>query len=351
MLDILIVDDEQEIVKALKSILDKKGYNVRFAHNGKDALEIVKEHRPHLVFLDIRMPLMSGLTVLRNIRDYDRSIKVIMVTAFGTKEIVGEALRLGAVDFIKKPFTKEYLNHEVMAKVSAQLFEDLRKEVDEKNGLINQLEHLTERVSRNFYQTVMSLATALEARDTYTHGHSERVETYSKLIAKELKNNKDFSINREFIENLHIESRLHDIGKIAIPDTILNKKGKLTDEEYDEIKRHPGESARILAPLDNIKENIEVIYSHHERIDGTGYPNCKAGKKIPLRARIIAVADAFDAMTSNRPYRNAMSNEAAFRELNKQKDTQFDAMIVDAFSHSFNKKAEMSHKEEVVMNS
>ena len=243
MIDILIVDDEQEIVKALKRIFDQKGYNVRFAHNGRDALTIVKKHRPHLVFLDIRMPLMSGLTVLRNIRDHDRSIKVIMVTAFGTKEIVGEALRLGAVDFIKKPFTKEYLNHEVMAKVSAQLFEDLRKEVDEKNALIDQLEHLSERVSRNFYQTVMSLATALEARDRYTHGHSERVENYSKLIAKELKSNKDFSINREFIENLHIESRLHDIGKIAIPDTILSKKGKLTDEEYDEIKRHPGESA------------------------------------------------------------------------------------------------------------
>ena len=128
------------------------------------------------------------------------------------------------------------------------------------------------------------------------------------------------------------------------------KEGKLTDEEYDEIKRHPGESARILAPLDNIKENIDVIYSHHERIDGTGYPNCKTGKKIPLRARIIAVADAFDAMTSNRPYRNAMSNEAAFRELNKQKDTQFDAMIVDAFSNAFNKKAEMSYKEEAIMN-
>lgn len=350
MLEILIVDDEQEIVKALKSILDQKGYNVRFAHNGKDALTIVREHRPHLVFLDIRMPLMSGLTVLRIIRDFDRSIKVIMVTAFGTKEIVGEALRLGAVDFIKKPFTREYLEREVMAKVSAQLFEDLRKEVDEKNALIDQLEHLSERVSRNFYQTVMSLAMALEARDRYTHGHSERVETYSKLIAKELKSNKEFEINRDFIENLHIEARLHDIGKIAIPDTVLNKKGELTEEEYDEIKRHPAESARILAPLDNIKENIDVIYSHHERVDGTGYPNRKLGEKIPLRAKIIAVADAFDAMTSNRSYRKAMSHKDAFKELTKQKDAQFDAMIVDAFSIAFKKKAEVSHKEEVMIN-
>lgn len=349
MLKILIVDDEQEIVKALKNILDKKGYNVRTAHNGQDALAIVKAHKPHLVFLDIRMPLMSGLTVLRNIRDFDKLIKVIMVTAFGTKEIVGEALRLGAVDFIRKPFTREYLEHEVMAKVSAQLFEDLRREVDEKNALIDELEHLGERVSRNFYQTVMSLATALEARDRYTHGHSERVETYSKLIAKELKSIKEFAIDRAFIENLHIESRLHDIGKIAIPDTVLNKKGKLTDEEYAEIKRHPAESARILAPLDNIKENIDVIYSHHERVDGKGYPNKKQGEKIPLRARIIAVADAFDAMTSNRPYRKAMSHEDAFKELTKQKDAQFDPMVVDAFSTAFKKKVDVTQKEEVMV--
>ncbi len=349
MLEILVVDDEQEIAKALQCLLSEKGYSVRVAYEGKAALEAVKKHRPHLVFLDIRMPLMSGLTVLRNIRDYDRSIKVIMVTAFGTKEIVSEAWRLGAVDFIRKPFTKSYLEHEVMAKVSAQLFEDLRREIDEKNELINQLKHLSKRVSRNFYQTVMSLATALESRDRYTHGHSERVENYSKLIAKELKDNHEIEIDRKFIENLHIESRLHDIGKIAISDTVLNKKGKLTDEEYDEIKRHPGESARILAPLDNIKENIDVIYSHHERIDGKGYPNRKPGEKIPLRAKIIAVADAFDAMTSNRPYRKAMSQDFAFKELNKQKDTQFDAMIVDAFSNAFKKKAGVSRKEEIMM--
>ena len=350
MLEILVVDDEQEIAKALKGLLDQKGYSVRVAYSGKDALEIVKKHRPHLVFLDIRMPLMSGLTVLRNIRDYDRSIKVIMVTAFGTKEIVNEAARLGAVDFIRKPFTRNYLKHEVMAKVSAQLFEDLRKEIDEKDSLIDKLEHLSAKVSRNFYQTVMSLATALESRDRYTHGHSERVENYSKLIAKELKSNKDVEIDREFIENLHIESRLHDIGKIAISDTILNKRGKLTDEEYEEIKRHPGESARILAPLDNIKENIDVIYSHHERVDGAGYPNRKSGENIPLRARIIAVADAFDAMTSSRPYRKAMSEESAFKELNKQKNAQFDAMIVDAFSNAFKKKAGISRKEELMVN-
>jgi len=349
MLEILVVDDEQEIAKALKVFFSKKGYNVRVAYDGKAAMEIVKEHRPHLVFLDIRMPMVSGLTVLRSIRDYDRSIKVIMVTAFGTKEIINESVRLGAVDFVQKPFTKKYLEHEVMAKVSVQLFEDLRNEIEEKNGLIDQLEHMNERMSRNFYQTVMSLAAALESRDRYTHGHSERVETYSKLIARELQNSKAARITKEFLDDLHIESRLHDIGKIAISDMVLNKQGRLTDKEYDEIKRHPAESARILAPLDNIKKNIEVIYSHHERIDGKGYPNRKRGRKIPLRSRIISVADAFDAMTSDRPYRKAMPQEMAFEELEKNKNVQFDAEIVDAFCRAFKKKRGKISKQEVAL--
>ncbi|MFH1460759.1 MAG: HD domain-containing phosphohydrolase [Candidatus Omnitrophota bacterium] len=344
MLEILVVDDEQEIAKALKRFFDQKGYSVHIAHDGKTAVELVRQHRPHLVFLDIRMPLMDGLSVLRNIRNYDTTIKVIMVTAFGTKEIVNEAMRLGAVDFIRKPFTRTYLEQEVMAKVSIQLFEDLRQEVDEKNKLIDQLENLNQRAARNFYQTVLSLAAALESRDYYTHGHSERVEMYSKLIAKELKTTLGLDINKKFMDDLHIESRLHDIGKIAVSDTVLNKPGRLTHAEYNEIKRHPGESARILAPLDNIKENIEVIYSHHERIDGKGYPDNKTDKKIPLRAKIIAVADAFDAMTSDRPYRKAMSGKYAFTELEKNKEIQFDAEVVHAFVSAYNKKETIALK-------
>ncbi|MFH1062029.1 MAG: HD domain-containing phosphohydrolase [Candidatus Omnitrophota bacterium] len=338
MLEILVVDDEQEIANALAGFFSQKGYDVRIANDGEAAIALVKEHRPHLVFLDIRMPKKDGLTVLREIREFDKTIKVIMVTAFGTKEIVGEAMRLGAVDFVRKPFTKAYLEHDVIAKVSMQLFEDLRTEVDQKQDLILQMGSLNERASRNFYQTILSLATALESRDKYTHGHSERVEVYSKLIAKQLQSSKLVAIDDQFLENLHIESRLHDIGKIAIPDILLNKRGKLTEAEHDEIKRHPEESVRILAPLDNIKDNIDVIYSHHERFDGTGYPRRKAGNKIPLRARIIAVADAFDAMTSDRPYRQALPDDLAFIELEKYKDIQFDAMIVDAFILGYHKK-------------
>ncbi|MFH2138379.1 MAG: HD domain-containing phosphohydrolase [Candidatus Omnitrophota bacterium] len=338
MLEILVVDDEREIAKALKNFFIAKNYTVYVANNGKKAIEIVKTHRPHLVFLDIRMPEMDGLTVLRTIREYDKSIKVIMVTAFGTREIVNEAMRLGAADFIRKPFTLDYLEHDVMEKVNVQLFEDLRTEISEKDDLIDQLQKLNKRVSRNFYQTMLSLAAALEARDQYTHGHSERVDLFSKLIAGELKANNNPVVTTKFFDDLHIESRLHDIGKIAIPDDILNKPGKLTKEEFREIQRHPAESARILAPLDGIKEHIDVVYNHHERFDGTGYPEQRTRQDIPLRARIISVADAFDAMTSDRPYRMAMPQEKAFSELEKNKGTQFDAEIVDAFVSAYKNK-------------
>jgi len=334
----------------LCDFFSNKGYSVRVANNGKEALSMVEEYRPHLVFLDIRMPMMDGLSVLRNIRELDRSIKVIMVTAFGTQEIIAEAKRLGASDFIQKPFTNAYLEHDVIAKVNVQLFEDLRHEIKEKDGLIQQLEHLNERMSRNFYQTVMSLATALESRDRYTHGHSERVDVYSKLIAKELQHGGDSAIDNKFLEDLHIESRLHDIGKIAVPDMVLNKPGRLSQAELTEIRRHPAESARILAPLEHIRENIEVIYSHHERVDGKGYPERKTEEKIPLRAKIIAVADAFDAMTSDRPYRKAMPDEQALEELEKNKDIQFDTGIVDAFSRAFVKHQKRQMKKEAVLN-
>ncbi len=337
MLKILVVDDELEIARGLKNFFIAKGYDVLVANNGRTALDLVNEHRPHLVFLDIRMPLMNGLTVLRKIHAADKSIKVIMVTAFGTKEIMNEAMRLGAVDFVRKPFTVEYLEREVTAKVNIQLFGDLRREIEEKNDLIEQLKKLNERISNNFYQTILSLATALEARDRYTHGHSERVALYSKLIARELRKMKAAEVDDKFLDDLHIESRLHDIGKIAVPDEVLNKTGKLTPQEFAQIKRHPVESARILAPLDGIKDNIDVIYSHHERLDGKGYPDHKSAKKIPLRAKIIAVADAFDAMISDRPYRQSMTHDKAFAELVKNKDVQFDASVVDAFIQAYKK--------------
>jgi len=344
MLKILVVDDEPEITEILKNFFERKSYIVFTANNGEAALEVVKEHRPHLVFLDIRMPKMDGLTVLRNIRAIDTSIKVIMVTAIEDDKTIAEAKSLGAVDYISKPFKLEYLEKDVIEKVNAKLFGDLRKELEEKSGLIKQLAMeveqvniLNKKISRNFYQTILSLATALEARDRYTHGHSERVDLYSKIIAQELKESYGWEIDDEFMNALHVESRLHDIGKIAISDTVLNKLGKLNEDEYNQIKAHPVTSAHILAPIEDIKESIEIIRHHHERVDGKGYPSGYTKDQIPVRSRIIAVADSYDAMTSDRPYRKAMSIEEAISELEKNRGTQFDEEAVDAFISAFRK--------------
>ncbi|MFH2138380.1 MAG: HD domain-containing phosphohydrolase [Candidatus Omnitrophota bacterium] len=344
MLKILVVDDEPEITELLKNFFSRKEYTVFIANNGESALEIVKEQRPHLVFLDIRMPGMNGLNVLKNIRQMDTSIKVIMVTALESDAMVREAYSLGAVDFVRKPFNLEYLERDVIEKVNAKLFGDLRQELDEKSKLVeqladqlNQISELNSKLKRNFYQTILSLATALEARDQYTHGHSERVDLYSKIIAEELRDNQNWPIDDEFLDNLHVEARLHDIGKIAIPDGVLNKPGKLDDEEFNLIQAHPVKSAKILAPLEDLKENAEVIRHHHERYDGRGYPSALKGEDIPARARIIAVADSYDAMTSNRPYRKALSIEIAMGELEKNKGTQFDAQAVDAFISAIKK--------------
>ncbi|MBU0635106.1 MAG: response regulator [Candidatus Omnitrophica bacterium] len=344
MLKILVVDDEPEITEILKNFFLRKNYHVSVAYNGQAALDIIKEERPHLVFLDIRMPVMDGLTVLRNIRQMDTSIKVIMVTALEDENTVNEAKKLGAVDYVRKPFQLDYMEKEVLEKVNTQLFGDLRQEIEEKNKLIEQLaqevkraNELNKKLKRNFYQTILSLATALEARDRYTHGHSERVDIYSTIIAQELKDAYGFELDDKFFENLHIEARLHDIGKIAIVDTVLNKPGRLTQEEYEIIKIHPLQSAHILAPLEDLTENIEVIKHHHERYDGKGYPDSLSGDMIHLRARIIAAADSFDAMTSDRPYRKAMEIEVAVTELEKNKGTQFDVKVIEAFVSAYKK--------------
>ncbi len=344
MLKILVVDDEPEIAEILKNFFERKNYIVYTANDGGAALDVIRDQRPHLVFLDIRMPKMDGLAVLRNIRLIDTSMKVIMVTAIEDDRTIAEAKTLGAVDYIRKPFRLEYLERDVIEKVNARLFEDLRDELEEKSRLIKQLaveieqvNTLNKKINRNFYQTILSLATALEARDRYTHGHSERVDLYSRIIAEELRDSFGWKIDDEFMNCLHVESRLHDIGKIAIPDTVLNKPGKLNEEEYNQIKAHPVKSAHILAPLEDIKESIEIIRHHHERVDGKGYPSGYTKDQIPARSRIIAVADSFDAMTSDRPYRKAMSIEEAMAEIEKNRGTQFDEEVVAAFMQAHKK--------------
>ncbi|MFC1594292.1 HD domain-containing phosphohydrolase [Candidatus Omnitrophota bacterium] len=204
-----------------------------------------------------------------------------------------------------------------MAIRNAQLFEDLQREVKINHEL--------------FINTTVALAEAIEAKDHYTGGHTERVTRYALLIAKKVLTYTELHLSEKFLENLHIASLLHDIGKIAVPEAVLNKPGKLTDEEFDIIKAHPVQGTKILQPIRELEEAIKGVKYHHERYDGRGYPEGLKGEEIPLIAAIIAVADVYDAMTTDRPYRPALANEKAIAEIEKGSGTQFNPLAAKAF--------------------
>jgi len=308
MIKLLIVDDQQDMRELLRDFFKERGYEVSVAGDGQEALAKVEEIKPHLVFLDIGMPGLSGLEVLPLIKKKEPVTKVIMITSFDDPHIVEQAKSLGASDYITKPVSFEYLHTTVLNKVYAQLFEELLKAYDKLN--------------KQTIQMVMAFNKTVDARDPYTAQHSEEVCEIGELIAKEL--------NIPIAQDLLFGLQLHDIGKIGVPDPTLFKPDKLTDEEFEEIKQHPMIGFEIVGVLDGFKKVAEIIYCHQECYDGKGYPRGLKGEAIPFEARIIAVADAYHAMTSDRPYRKALPIQDVVSRLLKGRGTQFDPLIVDA---------------------
>ncbi|MFH1077145.1 MAG: HD domain-containing phosphohydrolase, partial [Pseudomonadota bacterium] len=278
-----------------------------------------------------------------------KTIKVIIITGRATdKASIEKATQLGANDFLTKPLDYEKLEKEAIPKIGAQLFEEFRIEADENKRLYEEL-------NKGVLRTITVLAKALDARDAYTYGHSERVSQYSVGIAKIM----EFS--EEEIETVRIGGLLHDIGKLAISDEVLRKPGRLTKDEYNEIKKHPQEGAKILEPIPQLKYINDIVLHHHERYDGFGYPDgikkenaadmagSFLGKGVnPMAPWILAVSDAYDAITSPRPYREARSFKIALEEIVKNKGTQFDPQVVDAFCQYYE---ENKHKFEPVQES
>lgn len=318
MIKLLVVDDEPSVSSALKDFFAEEKYEVSLAADGETALNQIEKNKPHLVFLDIGLPGLSGLEVLPKIKEIDSTIRVIMITASDDPQKIKEAFQKGAADYIIKPFNLEYLQTVVLGKVYAQLFEDLRKEHQE--------------LLKAYEEIIYALAKTLEEKDAYTRGHSERVTGYAVEIAQEL------NLTPPQIETLSQAGHLHDIGKIGIKDGILNKPTKLTQEEWEQVKKHPVTGSEILEILGNLKEHALIARYHHERWNGAGYPSGLSKTDIPLLARILAVADAYDAMTSERPYRKPMEPQEAAKELIAAKGTQFDPKIVDAFVEALKKK-------------
>ena len=323
MVKLLVADDEQKICRLLETFFSERGYQVLLAHDGVSALEMIRRERPHLVFLDLRMPGLSGLEVLKEARAIDETMKVIVVTASEDEETIQKARALGATDYVIKPFSLEYLKDEVLSKVSTSLHEDLRRVNEELKGSLERMKD----VVRGIVSAFSSVVSKIDPH--YTHEHVVRSVDYAtKIIQKLHQQQVDLGGIQE--EILLASVLLHDIGKIFTPKEILYKNGPLNDEEWAIMRRHPGDGADVLQQIGNLKEMADNVRYHHECYDGSGYPEGLKGKQIPVGARIASVVDAFDAMISDRPYRKAMSIENAIAELKRCRNSQFDPVVVDA---------------------
>ena len=316
---VVVVDDDAIILKQANLILTEAGFKVTCLKSGKLLLDYIAKNQVDILLLDIRMPDMDGFETIRALREWEKenlheTVPVIYLTANDDLDSEAKGLSLGAMDFIRKPFSSEALKIRVRNLVDLiSLQKDLHKEVAKKTA---QLESLSLHV-------VHTLAKTIDAKDAYTNGHSERVASYSREIARR------YGYDEDMQEEVYVMGLLHDVGKIGVPDTVINKPGRLTDEEYDMIKTHPAVGAEILATVSEMPALVTGARWHHERYDGKGYPDGLAGTSIPEIARIIAVADSYDAMTSRRSYRDPLPQDVVRNEIVKGKGTQFDPDFAD----------------------
>lgn len=315
--DVLIVDDDEFNLRTAGDII-KQVYSIRTVKSGNAALDFLKENMPRLILLDLYMPGIDGRATMKTIKENKewKKIPIIILTSDTSPETEKECIELGAVGFITKPFVPMVMMSYISRILElAELQNDLERRLEEKTKLV-------EKVSLN---SIMVIANTIDAKDTYTSGHSMRVAQCSTAIARNL------NWSEEEVQNIHYIALLHDIGKIGVPDAILNKPGKLSAEEFEVIKKHPVIGNDILKDIYMIRSVAEGALYHHERYDGHGYPFGLTGEKIPYCARIIGIADAYDAMTSNRIYRRKLNRENVIKEFENGRGTQFDPKLTDLF--------------------
>lgn len=283
---ILIVDDNKVNVELIRAQLKPYNYNIHVAYDGEEAMEKIDKNPPDIVLLDLMMPKISGYEVCRYIKQNKNTqfIPVIIITALQELEDKIKAIELGADDFLVKPFNKLELTTRI-------------KSLLHMKSLHDDLE-----TSENI---LFSLAEALEAKDVYTRGHSDRVAKIATFVAEEM------AFPRRDVEILRKGGLLHDIGKIGVKEDILLKPGRLSEEEMKHVQLHPKIGFDICSPLKSLEDALPCIRSHHERFDGEGYPDGLKAEEIPLKGQIMAIADAYDAMVTDRPYRKAMTKDVA----------------------------------------
>jgi putative nucleotidyltransferase with HDIG domain len=327
---ILVVDDEEAVREALSTMLESRGYHCTTSSNGRAAQESVRKQAPDLVLLDLIMPEMDGIQLLDWLRGYDPEIPVIMVTAIHDISTALQVIRRGAYDYILKPFEKDQLFHAVgrawqhrqLVTENKSYHINLQQEVERKTAeLTNSLDLLTQ----SYDDTLEALGSALDLKDAETHGHSQRVTAYTISIAKNI------PVPLPYLTVLSGAAFLHDIGKMAIPGQILRKPGPLDDSEKVIMRTHCEIGYNMLTRIPFLRDAADIVVAHHEYFDGTGYPRGLRGEQIPLGARIISIANALDAMLSDRPYRYALPMSHAREEIRRCAGTQFDPKIVEVF--------------------
>ena len=314
---IVVVDDDVMNLKMAGKILSRNGMRVTALKSGTALLEYLRGNRPDLILLDIKMPGLDGFATLERLKEQTGSadpVPVIFLTADDSRDSESRGLAMGAMDFIRKPLVPEVLTLRVRHTIDlVRLRRNLAAEVERQSREIQSLS----------MHVVQTLAAAIDAKDTYTNGHSGRVAEYSREIARRC------GYSREAQDEIYMMGLLHDVGKIGVPDAVINKPGRLTEEEFALIRKHPVQGHRILSQITEMPRLSAGARWHHERFDGRGYPDGLAGHDIMEEARIIAVADAYDAMTSNRSYRGILPQSRVREEIVRGRSTQFDPAFAD----------------------
>jgi putative two-component system response regulator len=317
---VLIVDDEYIGRETLQSVLEGEGYELEMAENGLQAIEKAKKLLPDVILLDVMMPGMTGFEVCQRIRNDPQiaEIPIIILTALDDRESLLNALKAGADDFISKPFDRYELRARLMGITRLNRYQKLIQERAK-------LREANAQLLSAYEATIEGWSHALDLRDRETEGHSQRVTQLTIKLAQAL------GISDENIMHIRRGALLHDVGKIGVPDSILHKPAKLTDEEWTIMRKHPQLAYDMLYLIEYLRPALEIPLNHHEKWDGTGYPHGLKGEEIPLPARLFAVIDVWDALTSDRPYRPAWSQEEALAYIREQAGQHFDPQVVDLF--------------------
>lgn len=306
---VLLVDDSADSREVLARMLELEHYTVHQADNGITALKILQNLTPDIIISDINMPMMNGIEFCKAVRQNVTwlAIPFIFLTVNSAPDNIQVGRQLGVEDYLNKPINPK----ELLAIVSARL--------------LRSMEVQRAQMDLAYFETVNVIANTIEGRDPYTYGHTERVATYARRMAEELK------WPAEHLRTLEFGARLHDIGKIIVPDDVLKKSGPLTDPEWVTMRQHPVAGAKILQQISHLQSTIPYLLYHHERWDGTGYPRGLRGKGIPVEGRLLAVVDVYDALTSARSYHPAGVHEEVIRYLNTKAGSHFDPDMVEVF--------------------